>query len=100
MQLKAPERKDRIEDLLQGVAKEVYAYLYECGRSSSDGWVSAVTIQKQLGLKHHCTPQGCLNDTPKAWIFGVIMRRLQDQGKVEYKKVGSRVTYRTKKILH
>ncbi|MFC5079862.1 hypothetical protein VTH8203_03083 [Vibrio thalassae] len=98
--MKAPQRKDRIEDLLQGVAKEVHAYLHEYGRSTSDGWVSSVTIQKQLGLKHHCNPIGCSNDTPKSWVFSVIMRRLQDQGKVEYKKVGSRVTYRSRTVMH
>jgi hypothetical protein len=93
--MKAPNRKERIDDLLQHVANEVYAFVHESGQTSNEGWVSSVVIQKQLGLKQYCAPIGSSNDTPKSWLFNIVMRRLQEQNKVEYRRAGSRVSYRS-----
>ncbi len=92
--MKAPERKKRIDHYLDNICSEIYYYVHERGMRSVDGWVSSVSIQKELGLRHHCSPKGSCSDIPKNYMFNVAMRRLQDRDRVEVNKHGSRVVYR------
>lgn len=91
-------RRENISCHIQAIAEEILGYIRENESQFSDRWVPAAEINKKLDLKRNPSPkigktQGC-----KQWFFSIIARILEDQNKVEYKKVGNRAYYRCKNI--
>jgi len=75
---------------------EVHAFIKSSESGFNESWVPAIYIKDQLNLKKSAYPQGNKIDNKTGWLFATIARHLQDQNKVQFKKVGSRSFYRTR----
>ena len=63
--------------------------------SRGNGWVARELIVNSLGLKRDVNPLHHKNQDEKGFLCQVIMRLLEDQGRVEYKKDGKSTYYKT-----
>lgn len=81
--------KEHIQHLLESMADEVEMFIRR-----ADDWVSRTLIVNSLGLRREVDPLGQKNHGQKGFLCQVIMRLLEDQGRVEYKKEGDRTYYR------
>ena len=88
-------RKDRVHELIHGIANEVQNQIKESEQQYPDRWVPAAEIKNQLELNFLAVPLANKQYGTRGWMFAIIARILEDEGKVAYKKVGSRAFYRT-----
>ncbi len=88
--------KLKVHDYFQLMSDSVFAFIKESesGFTERDGWVPATYIKDQLELKKSSYPQGNKIDNETGWLFATIARHLQDQSRVDYKKIGSRSFYK------
>ena len=89
-----PERKARIHKLLQECTNELYAYIKE-SESTPDRWVPAAKIKNDLELNFPSVPIANTQYGDRGWLFAILARMLEDRGRIEYKKEGSKAFYRT-----
>ena len=88
-------RIERIDYHITAISQEVFGYISENSDNYEGGWVPAVNIKDDLGLK---VPEDPLNrDRPaRGWLFGIAARRLEGMGIIEYDNSGSRSFCRVK----
>jgi hypothetical protein len=91
------DRKNAIHSLLKVMAFEVFEFIRETEPSFENRWVPAVDIKNSLDLNFVAVPIENEQYGEKGWLFAILARMLEDQGVVEYQKVGNRAFYRTKK---
>lgn len=84
----------KIRQLFDEISNVVYAFVKESQSNFVGGWVPAAYIKDQLDLKKYSYPQGNKIDNKTGWLFATIARHLQDQNRIEFKKIGSRSFYR------
>ncbi len=89
--------RDNIHRLLQATANELLAFIRESEvqYSEEDSWVPATEIKNKLKLNFVAVPKSNQQYGEKGWLFAILARILEDQGLVEYQKIGSRAYYRT-----
>lgn len=87
--------KDKVAEFFDAMAAEVCSFIKESESVFSEGWVPAAYIKEQLDLKKFSYPQSNEIDNKTGWLFAIIARYLEDQGKVTFKKVGSRSFYKS-----
>lgn len=90
-------RKDRIRKMVRQLASEVYEFIQESEGEYPDRWVPAADIKNTLGLRYSVVPRSRIQYSEKGWLFAILARMLEDDGRLEYKKVGSRAFYRSRK---
>jgi len=90
------DHKRRIHDHIQAAADELLAYVRSSESGHVDRWVPAIQIKDALELNFVAVPQGGNQYGPKGWLFAILARILEDQGRLEHKKVGSRAFFRSR----
>ena len=75
---------------LQECANELLAFVQSCEADYSERWVPTIHIKDALGLKFVATPQAAKQYRPNGWLFAILARILEDQGRLDHKRVGSR----------
>jgi hypothetical protein len=88
-------QQKKIDELFDSMALEVLSYIREVEESYSDCWVPAAFLKSELNLKKDSYPRKNEIQNKTGWLFAALARRLEDLGKVEFKKEGSRSYYRT-----
>jgi hypothetical protein len=89
-------RKERIHSLIHQIADEVLGHIKEKEQLHTDRWVPAAEVKKQLELDFLSVPASNKQYGTRGWMFAILARILEDEGKVEYRKMGSRAYYRSK----
>lgn len=89
--------KSKVHEFFILMSGEVLSYIKTVEPDFPDGWVPAIYIKDQLGLKMSAYPQGNKIDNKTGWLFSTIARYLQDKGQVEFRKIGSRSFYKPTK---
>jgi hypothetical protein len=87
--------KGKIAELFDAMANEVCLFIKDSEPGFNEGWVPAVYITAQLDLKKSSYPQSNTIDNKTGWLFATLVRHLEDQGKVTFKKVGNRSFYKS-----
>jgi hypothetical protein len=89
--------KDTIHRLLNAAASELLAFIRESEALyvAEDNWVPAMEIKNKLELNFVAVPRSNKQYGEKGWLFAILARMLEDQGLVEYQKVGARAYYRS-----
>jgi hypothetical protein len=82
--------KDNVHRLLQECAGEVLQFIEEREPLHKDGWVPTVEVKDSLALNFVAVPRASKQYGEKGWVFAVLARMLEDDGRLEYKKEGSR----------
>ncbi len=90
-------RKTKVHELFGEIADEVLLFIKESESGFPDGWVPAAYIKDQLGLKLSSYPQSNKIDNKTGWLFAIIARYLEDQNKIDFKKIGNRSFYKSYK---
>ncbi len=90
-------RKTKVHELFGEIADEVLLFIKESESGFPDGWVPAAYIKDQLGLKFSSYPQSNKIDNKTGWLFAIIARYLEDQNKIDFKKIGNRSFYKSYK---
>ena len=89
-------RKNKVKSLIQQLADEIYEFIKENEPLSKDGWVPTAAIKNELELNFVCVPKANKQYGPKGWVFAALARILEDQGRIEYKKIGNSSFCKTK----
>lgn len=89
--------KANIAELFNAIAGEVCSFIKESEAGFAEGWVPAAYVKDQLELKKSSYPKSNLIDNKTGWLFATIARYLEDKQKIEFRKVGNRSFYRTRK---
>ena len=78
--------KKTIHDLIKKISDEVFAFIKDEGEKHNDRWVPATHVKNSLALDFPAVPK---NHTPqygtKGWLLAIILRILEDEGRIEYK---------------
>lgn len=82
--------KDKLHGLLRECCDEVLAYVREREPLHTDRWVPAAEVKKGLDLNFVAVPKGSKQYGEKGWLFATLARMLEDEGRLEYKREGSR----------
>jgi len=88
-------RKGKVDALFEALADEIYLFIEESESGFPEGWVPAAYIKDQLDLKKSSYPRSNKIDNKTGWFFAIIARRLEDQGRVVFKKEKSRSYYKS-----
>jgi hypothetical protein len=94
-------RKQAIHHLLNDAALELLAFIEERQPhfKSQECWVPAAELKRELELNFVAVPKEGKQYGEKGWVFASLMRMLEDQGLVEYRKSGSRAYCRSLRQL-
>ena len=87
--------KSKIHSHIQAIANEMLAFVRSSESSQGGRWVAAIHIKDALQLNFVATPQQGPQYGTKGWLFAILARILEDQGRLEYKKIGNRAFYRS-----
>jgi hypothetical protein len=90
------DHRRKIHSHIQAAADELIAYVRSSESAHSERWVPAIQIKDALELNFVAVPQHGNQYGPKGWLFAILARILEDQGRIEHKKIGSRAFFRTK----
>jgi hypothetical protein len=90
-------RKQAVHDHLAQAASEILAHIGESEPAFADRWVPARKVKSDLGLRMVSYPRSNKINNETGWLFATLMRLLEDQGAVEFRKEGSRSFYRVKR---
>lgn len=82
--------KHKIHALLRQCCDELLLHVRDRERFYCDRWVPAAEIKKTLELNFVAVPKSSTQYGQKGWLFAILARMLEDDGRLEYKPVGSR----------
>ena len=85
----------KVDDLFDAMAGEVCSFIKDSESGFPKGWVPAAYIKDQLDLNKSSYPQSNKIDNKTGWLFATLARHLEDQGKVKFRKEGSRSFYKS-----
>lgn len=90
--------KDKIHALLRECCDEVLAFVKERESLYPDRLVPATDINDGLGINFSAVPKNSKDPSgQKGWLFATFARMLEDDGRLEHHKKGSRSYY---KVVH
>jgi hypothetical protein len=84
------EYKQNIHAHLQESADVLLAFVRSCEVDYPDRWVPDIHIKSALELNFVATPKSGKQYGPKGWLFAILARILEDQGRLEHKSASSR----------
>lgn len=87
--------KAKIHGHIQAAEDESLAFVRSFESSHQKRWVPPVQIKDALELNFVAVPQQGNQYGPKGWLFAILARILEDQSRLEHKKVRSRAFFRT-----
>ena len=87
---------ERVKNLIVELAQEVLGYIKTQESSYKERWVPAIHIKNSLNLNFVAVPKENIQYGAKGWLFAILARILEDENRVEYKKVDGRAYYRSK----
>jgi hypothetical protein len=92
------DSKARIHKHLDAAAAELLRFIKTAEKSHSDRWVPAADIKRKLELNFVAVPRANkVQRGVKGWLFGILARKLEDDGLLDYKKQSNnRAFYRTR----
>ena len=90
------DTKTKVHDLIREMTDEIYDFIKKQENTYKDSWVPAVDIKKKLEINFVCVPKDNKQYGEKGWLFAIIARILEDENRVEYKKVNKKAFYKTK----
>lgn len=90
-------RKNAIHKLLNDTATELLEFIKDSESEfrDQDYWVPAAKIKNDLALNLVAVPKSGKQYGERGWLFATLARILEDQSRVEYKKIGTRAYYRS-----
>ena len=88
-------QKAQIDRLLIQMSEQVMSYILEVESGFPERWVPATHLKSQLGLKRDSYPVGNEIQSKTGWLFAILVRILEEGGKVEFQKQGNRSYYRS-----
>ena len=83
-------RRDKIHELLNDAADELFAFIKESESEFEDRWMPAAEIKRRLDLNMPTVPQANQNQKNKGWVFAALARMLEDKSLMECKKEANR----------
>jgi hypothetical protein len=89
------DRKRRVHKLISQLADEILEYIKEQEPFYENRWVPSLKLKKDLELDFVCVPKQNKQYGKKGWLFAILARKLEDEGKLEYYKIGDRAYYRS-----
>lgn len=90
------DRADWVDYFLSEIAQEVIIYLEQNEHRYPGRWVPAWEIKEALGLSRESYPLSSPTQGKTGWLLLILTRQLEEEGLVEYQKVGNRSLYRLK----
>lgn len=84
------DSKQKIHALLRQCCDELLVHVREREGLHQDGWVPVAEVKKSLELNFVAVPKSSTQYGEKGWLFASLARMLEDDGRLEYKRVGSR----------
>jgi len=87
--MKLENRRTTLHNLLDLMKEIVYDEI------ASQSVMPRVTLTDRLGLRLSCYPQESVTQAERGWLTQILIRKLQDEGRIFYKMDGSRVSYST-----
>jgi hypothetical protein len=82
--------KEKIHHLLHQCCDELLLVVKDRESLHPDRWVPAAELKKSLELNFVAVPKGSKQYGEKGWLFATLARMLEDQGRLEYRREGSR----------
>lgn len=82
--------RQRIHEHLQEAADAMLEFVRSCETDYPERWVPDAHIKSALALNFVATPQAGRQYGAKGWLFAILARMLEDQGRLEHKRTGSR----------
>lgn len=82
--------KDKLHELLRQCCDELLHYVREREPLHPDRWVPAAEVKTGLALNFVAVPKSSTQYGEKGWLFATLARMLEDQGRLEYRREGSR----------
>lgn len=89
------DHKAEIHKSIRDCADILPEYIKEAERLHPDRWVAAAEIKNALEFNFVAVPKANVPRGEKGWFFSTLARILEDQGRLEYEKRGSRAYYRS-----
>jgi hypothetical protein len=82
--------KTSIHHHIRDCADELLDYTKLVASKYADGWVPIAEIKDALDLNFVAVPKANTPRGEKGWFFAILARILEDQGRLEYERRGSR----------
>lgn len=83
-------QKAAIHEHLHMCADDLLAYIKEVEALHPDRWVPTAGIKKALDINFVAVPKANTPRGEKGWFFAILARLLEDEGRLEYQRRGSR----------
>jgi hypothetical protein len=87
--------KDKMHGLLRECCDEILVYVRERAPLHADRWVPIAEVKKGLDLNLVAAPKSSKQYGAKGWLFATLARMLEDDGRLECRREGSRSYCRT-----
>lgn len=80
------DRAAKVRKLLSDMSLQVLGFIMESESRFNDPerWVPATNIKKEMGLLLCSYPKSGPTQADTGWLFGIIARKLEDNGLLEY----------------
>jgi len=91
------DHKAAIHEHIKICCDVLLAYIKEAEPLDRDRWVPTAEIKRALGINFVAVPKSNTTRGEKGWFFATLSRMLQDQGRLEYERRGSRSYCRSMK---
>lgn len=84
------DSKQKIHALLRQCCDELLSHVRQREALYEDGWVPVAEVKKALDLNFVAVPKSSTQYGEKGWLFAILARMLEDDGRLAYKRVGAR----------
>jgi len=84
------DHKARLHQHIRGCCDELLAYIKEVEPLHDDRWVPTAGLRTALDINFVAVPKANTPRGEKGWFFATLSRMLEDQGRLEYERRGSR----------
>jgi hypothetical protein len=82
--------KEKLHGLLRQCCDELLIYVREREPLHEERWVPVAEVKKGLELNFVAVPKSSKQYGEKGWLFATLARMLEDEGRLQYQRVGSR----------
>lgn len=92
------DHKTAIHEHIRICCDILLAYVKDAEPRHAGGWVPTADIKRTLGINFVAVPKSNTPRGEKGWFFATLSRMLEDEGRLEYERRGSRSYCRSKKL--
>ena len=89
------DHKAAIHQHIRSCCDVLLTYIKDVEPLHTDRWVPTAEIKKALDLNFMAVPRDNVPRGEKGWFFSTLARMLEDQGRLEYQRRGSRAYCRS-----